>query len=84
MARRRKFSRLHFNAFLEQVQSNVGGYYKTLGGMPVEFIRPLRYQYVRVQNMLTKDKFNIDYRDLRPMNELEVLGYVSLEEDTDE
>ena len=80
---KRKFSKIHHAAFLEQAQSNTGGYYKTLGGAPVEFIRPLSWQYVRVRNMLTNKIYNIDYRELRPMNELEVLGYVSLE-DTNE
>jgi hypothetical protein len=78
----RKFSRTHLNAFLEQVQSNVGGYYKDIAGKPVEFVRPLSFQYVRVQCMKTGKKRNVDYRHLTPMNEMEVLGYMIPDEET--
>jgi len=76
MSKRRNNAAEDLRIFLEHAQSNVGGYYKhSLSGKCVEFMRPLEPgKFVRVRDMRTGAKFNVDHHDLQPLNEMQVLA----------
>jgi len=71
-----------FASFLKRAQSNVGGFYEvTSTGRPVTFIRPLRLPFVRVQDMRDNSKTNVHFEELTPLNEMQVLGYMTWDEE---
>lgn len=76
MGRRRgkpKFRKEHLAEWIKANREN--GYYRdTVKMRPVELLRPLRGPYVRVRDMETKEKWNMDYRKLTPLSEMEVLA----------
>jgi len=83
-AAKRAADKAKLKAFLEHAQSDAGGYYEIQDtGRPVEFVRPLRGPFVRVQDMRDKTKTNVHFEDLKPLNEMAVLGYMTWTE-TDE
>jgi len=68
--------------FLDQAQSNTGGYYKHIeSGKCVEFIRPLAGKYMRVRDMRTGLKFNCSHHLLQPLNEMQVIAMQLLDEE---
>jgi hypothetical protein len=84
VARWRSNSRLSgkYKAFLDHAQSEAGGFYEELDNeRPVEFLRPLKCPFVRIQDMRNKEKRNVHFEDLRPLNEMQVLGYMTWTED---
>jgi len=82
MARRRRGTRERCKAFLEQAQSDVGGFYRLLtNSRPVEFVRPLEGAWVRVKDMRNGAKFNVHFEDLEPLPEMEVLALMTWTEE---
>jgi len=71
-----------FASFLKRAQSNVGGFYEvTSTGRPVTFIRPLNCPFVRIQDMRDGSKTNALFGDLVPLNEMQVLAYMTWNEE---
>lgn len=73
--------------FLEHAQSEAGGYYKRAAhpDIVVEFIRPCSDEphgyYMRVRRIDTGAKLNLDFLDLIPIPEMELLALVIENED---
>ena len=75
MGKRKTSAAEELRVFLEHAQSNVGGYYKhLLSGKCVEFMRPLAGKFMRVRDMRTGYKFNVDHHNLQPLNEMQVIA----------
>jgi hypothetical protein len=71
-----------YQEFLEQAQSETGGFYEeTTNERPVEFLRPLKCPFVRVQDMRNKEKRNVHFENLTPLNEMKVLAYMTWTEE---
>lgn len=82
MRRGRSAAKARLRAFLNQAQSEDGGYYKhTPTKRPVDFIRPLGGPWVRVKDMRNGETKNVHFEDLVPLPEMEVLGLMTWTED---
>jgi hypothetical protein len=80
--RGREALRRRFKEFLEQAQADDGGFYENIvDERPVEFLRPLRCPFVRVKDMRSKVKTNVDFRTLTPLNEMKVLALMTWTEE---
>lgn len=80
--RNRDRLRASYKKFLDQVQSNTGGYYEELGTeRPVEFMRPLKCPFVRIRDMRSKEKRNVHFETLNPLNGMEVLAYMTWDDE---
>ena len=73
MRRKPKFRKEHLENWIKENREN--GYYTDMSRKRrVALIRPLAGPYVRVRDMETKEKWNVDYRKLAPLSEMEVLA----------